>query len=140
MFLSFTALPKYVTWPQNRNCSSDCFYSHVADSFSDPGYLVRPLPFLGAGACTYQGILIYEMDPHLYIFLVIFVLQDSSPFPPQSCKGGVHFNLSNSLESVGSSLAPSYKPELEPQLWFCSCLKYFDLPPLKERPGTRGAD
>ena len=41
------------------------FSSHVADSFYDPGCLVRPLPFLGAGACVYQGIFIYQMDPHL---------------------------------------------------------------------------
>lgn len=63
---SFSTLHKYFIWSQSREeLFFRLFYSHVIGSLSDPGYLVRPLLFLGAEACTYQGILIYEMDPHL---------------------------------------------------------------------------
>lgn len=63
---SLSTLHKYFIWPQRRGeLFLRLFYSHVVGSFSDPGYLARPLLFLGAGACTYQGILIYETDPHL---------------------------------------------------------------------------
>jgi len=111
LFLSFPTLPTYFIRPQNREGAilQICFPSHVADSFYDPGYLVRPLLFLGAGACIYL-----PRDSHLsngssFVNLCSqFYSAGLPPSPlPQSCKEVIHLNLVPFLWSQqGSSLAP----------------------------------